>query len=282
MRFKKTEICTTCAKVKNVCQTCILDLQYGLPVQVRDTALNIKQNGPTSDINREYFYDQMDKKLEGPTSLIESSAGPSNRAGQELLKKMARTDPGYKRNRAHLCSFYAKGACNRGDACPFRHELPVNNEMSKQNIVDRFHGRNDPVAKKMLSAHAGAQGLTPPEDKSVVSLFLSSLPPTVTEDEIRTFFITSVPTLQPHQIKSITLVSASKCAFVNFTSRQAAEAAAERCSIKVELGGQQVRVSWGRSRKGKKPASAGADAGAGARTEPETTVEKASDVGVES
>ena len=35
MRFKKTEVCQTCAKMKNVCQTCMLDLEYGLPVQVR-------------------------------------------------------------------------------------------------------------------------------------------------------------------------------------------------------------------------------------------------------
>ena len=35
MRFKKTEICQTCAKLKNVCQTCLLDLDYGLPIQVR-------------------------------------------------------------------------------------------------------------------------------------------------------------------------------------------------------------------------------------------------------
>jgi pre-mRNA-splicing factor RBM22/SLT11 len=34
MRFKKTEVCQTCAKLKNVCQTCLLDLEYGLPVQV--------------------------------------------------------------------------------------------------------------------------------------------------------------------------------------------------------------------------------------------------------
>lgn len=34
MRYKKTEVCQTCAKLKNVCQTCLLDLQYGLPVQV--------------------------------------------------------------------------------------------------------------------------------------------------------------------------------------------------------------------------------------------------------
>ena len=29
MRYKKTEVCQTCAKLKNVCQTCLLDLEYG-------------------------------------------------------------------------------------------------------------------------------------------------------------------------------------------------------------------------------------------------------------
>lgn len=54
-RFKKTEVCTTCAKIKGVCQTCLLDLEYGLPVQVRDAALGRKNQAPSSDINkREY------------------------------------------------------------------------------------------------------------------------------------------------------------------------------------------------------------------------------------
>lgn len=51
-RFKKTEVCTTCAKIKGVCQTCLLDLEYGLPVQVRDAALQRKNEAPTSDINK--------------------------------------------------------------------------------------------------------------------------------------------------------------------------------------------------------------------------------------
>jgi hypothetical protein len=50
-----------------------------------------------------------------------------------------------------------------------RHEMPVNNDLSKQNIQDRFFGRNDPVARKILSGHAEKQGLKPPEDESVVS-----------------------------------------------------------------------------------------------------------------
>lgn len=28
-RYKKTEVCQMCARVKNVCQTCLFDLQYG-------------------------------------------------------------------------------------------------------------------------------------------------------------------------------------------------------------------------------------------------------------
>jgi pre-mRNA-splicing factor RBM22/SLT11 len=108
-----------------------------------------------------------------------------------MLKQLARTEPYYKRNRPHICSFYAKGECNRGSDCPyrcvlilfyllsglivcppiivFRHEMPVNNELSKQNIQDRFFGNDDPVARKILAGHAEKQGLKPPEDESVVS-----------------------------------------------------------------------------------------------------------------
>ena len=29
MRYKKTEVCQTCSKLKNICQTCLFDLEYG-------------------------------------------------------------------------------------------------------------------------------------------------------------------------------------------------------------------------------------------------------------
>ena len=64
--------------------------------------------------------------------------GKSDPAGKELLKKLARNDPYYNRNRPHLCSFFAKGTCTRGDMCPYRHELPKeDNGLQKQNIQDR-------------------------------------------------------------------------------------------------------------------------------------------------
>lgn len=42
----------------------------------------------------------------------------------EKLLKLARTQPYYKRNLPHKCSFYAKGECTRGDRCPFLYVLP--------------------------------------------------------------------------------------------------------------------------------------------------------------
>jgi len=63
MRFKKTEVCQTCAKLKNVCQTCLLDLEYGLPIQVRDNALKIKDNLPRNEVNKEYYVQNLEKQV---------------------------------------------------------------------------------------------------------------------------------------------------------------------------------------------------------------------------
>lgn len=81
------------------------------------------------------------------------------------------------------------------------------------------------------------------------SLFLSSLPESATEDDIRAFYL-ATPTLAPTSLKSIVLVATSKVAFVNFADRKSAELAAERSAVagKVVIGGKEVKVQWGRSR----------------------------------
>lgn len=70
MRYKTTVICQTCSKIKNVCQTCLLDLEYGLPTQVRDTALALQNEAPNSDINREYFAQNMEGKVSPQTKIF--------------------------------------------------------------------------------------------------------------------------------------------------------------------------------------------------------------------
>ena len=41
-------------------------------------------------------------------------------AASDMLLKLARTTPYYKRNRPHICSFWVKGECKRGEECPYR------------------------------------------------------------------------------------------------------------------------------------------------------------------
>eukprot|EP01091_Cochliopodium_minus_P018410 TRINITY_DN7460_c0_g1_i4.p1 TRINITY_DN7460_c0_g1~~TRINITY_DN7460_c0_g1_i4.p1 ORF type:complete len:243 (-),score=57.60 TRINITY_DN7460_c0_g1_i4:33-674(-) len=67
-RRKKTEICQICAKLKNLCQSCILDLQYKAPFEIRDALIegwnyttNKKQQ---TEVHREYFALQAAKKVE--------------------------------------------------------------------------------------------------------------------------------------------------------------------------------------------------------------------------
>ena len=166
-RFKKTEICQTCARAKNVCQTCVLDLDYQVPVQVRDHALGTEAEAlPQSGANMEYFVQNLQKSIESG----EFDAQQRNKAKpSELLSQLQRSGPMYSRNKAKICSFFVKGCCTRGSECPFRHELPQethkDQSLAQQNIKDRYHGVNDPVAAKMLAKVRKAPSLTDfPED----------------------------------------------------------------------------------------------------------------------
>ncbi|KAJ3136364.1 RNA binding motif protein 22, partial [Irineochytrium annulatum] len=233
MRYKKTEICQTCSKIKNVCQTCVLDLEYGLPVQVRDAVLNVEETAPRSDVNREYFVQKMEGLL-GPTDTL-VNYGKSESVAKQALRKLARAEPYYKRNQAHICSFYVKGECKRGEECPFRHELPVENDLSHQNIKDRFFGHNDPVAKRILNRTDRAPALTAPEDNTVTSLFITGIDDSVAEDDLRRHFHTF------GELKSVVVVPKSMCAFINYATRAAAEQAVAKSYNNLNLNGKTLR-----------------------------------------
>lgn len=148
-RYKQTIICQSCAKIKNVCQTCLFDLQYGLPVQVRDQVLNHdKLDVPTSKVNSDYFANQLEKNSQqNSTSLIKAEARSS-------LNKLAKLAPYYRRNMPRVCTFWLKGECNRGAECPYAHEKYEHDPtIANQNIRDRYVGDKDVLADKILRQH---------------------------------------------------------------------------------------------------------------------------------
>ncbi|XP_003704135.1 pre-mRNA-splicing factor RBM22 [Megachile rotundata] len=243
MRFKKTEVCQTCSRLKNVCQTCLLDLEYGLPIQVRDAALKIKDDLPRSDVNKEYYVQNIDSEIGKIDPTSPAGAVGKSAAASDLLMKLARTSPYYKRNRPHICSFWVKGECKRGEECPYRHEKPTDPDdpLADQNIKDRYYGVNDPVADKLMRRAAAMPKLDPPEDKSITTLYIGNLGDVLTEKQLRDHFY------QYGEIRSITMVPRQQCAFIQYTQRSAAEAAAERTFNKLILGGRRLTIKWGRS-----------------------------------
>ena len=138
MRFKTTVIPQTRAGIRNACRTRLLDLEYRLPTQVRDAALALQNEAPTGDVNRESYTQSMESKvhltsqfkesvtdhtlsalqLEANGSGLESVRGSS--PAKDMSKQPARTDPYYKLNQPHICSFLVKVERNRGTKCPFR------------------------------------------------------------------------------------------------------------------------------------------------------------------
>eukprot|EP01083_Nonionella_stella_P197075 724772_1 len=276
-RFKKTEICGTCAKLKNVCQTCILDLQYGLPVQVRDEALNKEDLNsilnkdvlPVSHTNRNYMYEQLEHQvgLGGTNTSLQlpyKNIDPSNN-NNNMLKSIQRKGPYYKRNLPHICSFYVRGICNRGDACPYRHVHPDQEKYDKnlkdQNIKDRFYGVNDPVANKLLKKYDTWQNgddsneentnkkrrsmPKPPNDVTIRTLFIGGIDWSMNEDLIRNKFN------DYGDINSIALLPDRKCGFITFSMRENAEKAINALFDVLYLNKKKCELNWARS-KGKK------------------------------
>jgi pre-mRNA-splicing factor RBM22/SLT11 len=114
------------------------------------------------------------------------------------------------------------------------------------------NGVNDPVARKLLVKAADLTNLSPPADDSITSLFLTNLPDSTTQELVKA----SLPEKEQQDIRSVVVVQASKCAFINFSTRAGAEAAALLYAAKggiVQIGNEEQpgKVQWGRGKRTK-------------------------------
>jgi pre-mRNA-splicing factor RBM22/SLT11 len=255
-RLKRVEICRSCAQAKNVCQVCIYDLQYGLNVKVRDRILKeygsagVASAVPQSSANRAWYTAQQERALAQGQTMV----GEVNALAAAKLQEMANMEPRYERNMAKLCSFFARGECNRGSSCPFRHEMPRdrNDPLSNQNTKDRFYGTNDPVANKILGRQRRKEEAAKKEDadgydKARATLYLrfqGDAPyPNLTEADIRDQFYSF------GEIVSVRIQAADKGqAFIEYTQPDAAELAIASMNQKTLLE-RPIQVKWARAPK---------------------------------
>lgn len=245
----------------------MLDLQYGLPVQVRDQALALQaEMMPRSDAGREFALRQMEDngELDNEDKFTKAPA-----ANNELLARLGRTQPYYERNKARVCSFWLKGACTRGAECPYRHEIPANldPELQNQSYHARYYGVNDTVANKMLGKVGSEPTLTPPADPNITTLFVGGVPETVSDSDLRDVFYSF------GELESVRVISHRHCAFVTYATRQGAERAAQGLAGRLVVKGTKLSLRWGR------PAAQRSDEQQGAAGAPGTSVDPAKAVG---
>lgn len=260
-RFKSTVVCQMCARMKNVCQCCLLDLEFGLPVQVRDKYLadsGATSSMPMSRVGIDYQIQQQAQALTGGGSALalESGSGPVRLADNPELRRIARSAPYYDRNQARVCSFFLKGECSRGEACPYRHVTPGDVDFPKTtNIQDRFFGTNDPVAAKLGKTLSWGLGSVPapPADTSVTTLFVTNVPSEKSSEEIEMFLRNQFE--QFGNILKIKIVHAAKCGFVEFEKREAAEHAmtGRFNTAEMTLADKKMRLNWARPKETQNP-----------------------------
>ena len=254
-RAKRTNICLTCARLKNCCQCCMLDLSYGLPIVVRDAALKMLAPGPESSINREYYAQEHEREIEEGRGGVEEYEKTDDKA-RELLRRLANSEPYYKRQRRLEASEESQerrrsrspdGEGQRRVTVPPRPRPYENPERGSTARGGSFRGgrggaRGGRAFPGTAQLPPGPQDILPPRDPNITSLFITGVEDDLPEHAIRSFF-TPFGTL-----RSVVCSHRAHCAFINYATREGAETAAEHCQGKAVIAGCPLRVQWGRPR----------------------------------
>lgn len=255
-RTKRTNICLTCARLKNCCQCCMLDLSFGLPIVVRDAALKMVAPGPESSINREYYAQENEKEIEEGRGGVEEYEKTDEKA-RELLRRLANSEPYYKRQRRLETNEDSSGGDGIGSVTVDVQKRtegalgPIRTQDLRRSGL--LHGgRGGPSRGGRGAARGGrpfpstAQlppgpaDILPPRDLNITSLFITGVEDDLPEHALRSFFT-------PFGVlRSVICSHRSHCAFINYSTREGAEAAAEHCQGKAVIQGCPLRVQWGK------------------------------------
>ena len=220
----------------------MLDLSFGLPIVVRDAALKMVAPGPESSINREYYAQENEREIEEGRGGVEEYEKTDEKA-RDLLRRLANSEPYYKRQRrleANEENQKAEGGAGPEDGGQRRIAAapgPIRTHDSKGGRGGARGGRGFPGTAQLPPQ---PQDILPPRDKNITSLMVTGVEDDLPEHAIRTFF-------SPFGVlRSLVCSHRSHAAFLNYATREGAEAAAEHCQGRAVIVGCPLRVNWAR------------------------------------
>ncbi len=225
----------------------MLDLSFGLPISIRDAALKMIAPGPQSAVNREFYAQNNERAIEEGSSEVLGEYEKTDDKARELLRKLATSEPYFKKQRRIAGEETVPGgALEDGNSAVQGRQGPGPIRTPRGGAALRGlrggrggtrGGRGFPSAVSLPPSQADIE---PPADKSIMSLFATGIEDDLPEHKIRDFFTTY------GKLRSLACSHMSHCAFVNYATRESAEAAAAACQGKAVIAGCPLRVQWGR------------------------------------
>ncbi|KAM0265381.1 hypothetical protein ACHAQJ_000223 [Trichoderma viride] len=249
-RKRRTNVCLTCARLKNCCQSCMLDLSFGLPITVRDAALKMIAPGPQSDVNREYFAQNNEQLIEEGKAGTEEYEKTDEKA-RELLRRLAASKPYFRKGRtvdeAELAGARTVGGGNPAVGAGIGGPGPIRTRDSRAAVAAGAgagarpggRGRGRPAFPSAAQLPPSPNDWLPPGDVNIMSLFVTGVEDDLPEFKIREFFKVY------GKIKSLVCSHMSHCAFINYETRAGAEKAAVACQGRAVIAGCPLRIRWG-------------------------------------
>lgn len=226
-RYKKTIICLTCSRQKNCCQSCMLDLTYGLPLPIRDAALKMaKDNNESNAITKQYIAQNFEKLTE--KGEIAEEYKDTDGAARDLLRQLSTAMPYYKQH--------------------YKDKRPQSSLQQQQHTKNQIDDKALTAdVTKLASKLPLYNGIinTPPKDQSITSFFIAGIEDDLPDYKIRQYFE------EFGSIKTLTIIHKARCGFVTFNNRGNAEAAADALSEKdgrLVLNGCKLKIAWGKAR----------------------------------
>lgn len=234
----------------------MLDLSFGLPIVVRDAALKMVAPGPESSINREYYAQNNEREIEEGRGGTEEYDKTDDKA-RELLRRLANSEPYYKRQRRLEGSEDTEKASGerRSEEEIQKRIAAAPGSIGPIRTLDsrggrggarggssrgRGSGRGGRVFPSTAQLPPQPQDSLPPRDPNITSLFVTGVEDDLPEHALRTFFTPF------GLLRSLICSHRSHCAFVNYAKRESAEAAAEHCQGRAVIQGCPLRVRWGK------------------------------------
>ena len=201
--------------------------------------------GPQSAVNREYYAQEHEKEIEDGRGGTEAYEKTDEKA-RELLRRLANSEPYFKKQRRiGPADGEGESSIATSTALATKGPGPIRMKDSRGTPVGRDRrggakgGRTFPSAAQLPP---GPQDILPPADLTITSLFITGVEDDLPEHKIRDFF-------SPYgKLRSLVCSHMSHCAFINYATREGAEAAAEALQGRAVIAGCPLRVQWGRPR----------------------------------